>query len=147
GENPMKRLLPVVVAGGICSVAQAQVYTVFCLPEFHAFDAGIAAGGQHGWYHPVGGGHEHNVHTYAGNAAGFVQNPVGGNQFIAGVSGGGVLFPRAQVNNDFGGGAWTISYDMAAQWLGTGASAPNLGSFSLQHDTVPANEFKQFIAL
>jgi hypothetical protein len=143
----MKSAVSLVIAAGLCSAAQAQLYTGFELPQFNGSPAGIPVGGQSGWYQPVVGGLEHNVHTYAGNAAGFVQNPVGGNQFIAGVSGGGSLFPRAQVNHNFGAGTWTIAYDMAGQWLGTGSSSANLGSFSLQHDTVPALQFKQFIAL
>jgi hypothetical protein len=145
----MKSALALIIAAGVCSMAQAQVYTGFELPQFNASPAGVALGGQNGWYQPVASGLEHNVHTYAGNAAGFVQNPVGGNQFIAGVSGGGSLFPRAQYNNAFGGGTWTVAYDMAGQWLGAvgTSSSPNLGSFSLQHDTVPAGQFKQFIAL
>jgi hypothetical protein len=143
----MKSAVVMVAVAGLCSAAHAQFYTGFELPQFTGTAAGLPVGGQNGWYQPVAGGLEHNVHTYAGNAAGFVQNPVGDAHFIAGVSGGGSLFPRAQVNNNFGGGTWTIAFDMAGQWLGTGSSSANLGSFSLQHDTVPAGQFKQFIAL
>jgi hypothetical protein len=145
----MKSTVAMLVVAGLCSAAQAQYYSGFELPNFNASAAGTLLTGQGGWYQPVATGLDHNVHTYAGNVAGFVQNPVGGNQFIAGVSGGGVLFPRAQFNTAFGAGTWTIAYDMAGQWLGAAgtSSSANLGSFSLQHDTVPANQFKQFIAL
>jgi hypothetical protein len=143
----MKIGVVLIAAAGLCSAAHAQFYTGFELPQFTASPGGVAVGGQNGWYQPVVSGLEHNAHTYAGNAAGFAQNPVGDAQFIAGVSGGGALFPRAQVNNTFTGATWTIAYDMAAQWLGTGSSSANLGSFSLQHDAVPAGQFKQFIAI
>jgi hypothetical protein len=143
----MKSAVALAAAAGLCSAAQAQFYTGFELPQFTATAAGVAVGGQDGWYQPVGGGLEHFAHPYASNPAGIVQNPVGDAQFIVGTSGGDVLFPRAQVNHGFSAGTWTIAYDMAGQWLGTGSSSANLGSFSLQHDTVPAGQFKQFIAL
>lgn len=135
-----------VLAGlALATAAHGQFYTGFELPDFNASPAGVTATGQQGWYLPAGIGH--NVHTYAGNAAGFVQNPVGGNQFIAGVSGGSPNFARAQVNHTFSAGTWTIAYDVAATFLGTAPTTINLSSFSLQHDTVPAGQFRQYIAL
>lgn len=136
-----------VAALAVSAVAQGQYYTGFELPQFAGTPAGTVASGTDGWYQPVAGGLDHNVYTYTGNTLGFDQNPVGGNQFLGGVSGGGSLFPRAQRNNDFSASQWTVAYDMAANWSGTGSSALNLSSFSLQHDTVAAGSFKQFIAL
>lgn len=141
----MIRITAIACIAGFAACAHAQFYTGFELPGTAASAAGTPLTAP--WYNPVVTGLGHNAHTYAGNVAGFVQNPVGGNQFIAGVSGGGSLFPRAQVNQNFGPGTWTIAYDMAGQWLGTGDSALNLGSFSLQHETVPAGQFRQFIAI
>lgn len=143
----MKLTVASLAALAVTSVAQAQYYTGFELPEFTGTPTGGTVTGVDGWYQPVAGGLDHNAYTYTGNVLGFNQNPVGGNQFIAGSSGGGSLFPRAQRNNDFSAGQWTVAYDMAAQWLGTGDSSANLSSFSLQHDTVAAGSFKQFIAL
>lgn len=131
----------------VAAAAQADYYTGFEMPNVTGSAAGTVLSGQEGWYQPVAGGLDTNAYTYAGNSLGFVQNPVGGNQFIGGTSGGGALFPRAQQNFAFGSGTYTMSYDMAAQWSGTGASAANLGSFSVQHDTVPTGQFRQFIAL
>lgn len=127
------------------AAANAQYSTGFEAPGTPASAAGTPLGAP--WYNPVVTGLGHNAYTYTGNALGLVQNPVGGNQFIGGTSEGGVLFPRAQVNIDFSAGTWTLAYDMATQWRGTGTSAINLGSFSLQHDVVPAGQFRQFIAL
>jgi hypothetical protein len=129
----------------VAASAHAQLTEGFELPGTVASPAGTPLAAP--WYNPVGSGLSHNAYTYNNNSLGFVANPVGGSQFIAGVSGGGSLFPRAQVNIDFSAGTWTLAYDMAAQWSGMGSSAFNLSSFSLQHDTVPAGQFKQFIAL
>jgi hypothetical protein len=105
---------------------------------------GFGGGGQDGWYQPTNGGADQSVFTYAGNTLGMNANPNGGDQFIGGTSGGGSLFPRAQRAHDFStANAWTVSYDMAANWLGQGASAPNLSSVSLQ----PSTTNRSFIAL
>jgi hypothetical protein len=94
------------LAGGVvvalCATVQAQFYTGFEAPPFSGSAAGVVATGQQGWYQPVVGGRDSNIYTYAGNALGLVQNPVGGDQFLGGTSGGGVLAARAQVNFDFG---------------------------------------------
>lgn len=143
----MRIAIASVAALALAGLAQAQYYTGFELPQFAGTPGGTVASGTDGWYQPVPTGLDHNVYTYSGNVLGFDQNPVGGNQFLGGTSGGGTLFPRAQRNNDFSSGQWTIAYDMAANWLGTGSSAINLSSFSLQHDSVATGSFKQFIAL
>lgn len=136
----------VTCAVGAAVAANAQViYTGWELPDYNASAAGVGLGGQNNWYVPAG--IDHNVHTYKNNAPGFVQNPVGGNQFIAGTSQGGTSFPRAQLNVNFAANTYTIAYDVAALFTGTAPAAINLSSFSLQHDTVPAGQFKQYIAL
>lgn len=138
----------VTCAIGAAVVANAQViYTGWELPEFNASASGVPVTGQNGWYIPVPGSADHKVYTYGGNALGFVQNPVGGNQFISGTSGGGTSFARAQFNVNFAANTYTIAYDVAALFTGTAPAAINLSSFSLQHDSVPAGQFKQYIAL
>lgn len=148
------RSLALALAGAAASVAHAQnFFTGFEPPTYAGSAAGVPltvginnpAGGQDNWYLPAG--IACNVHTYAGNAPGFVQNPTGGDQFISGISGGGTNFARAQRNFPFTSGTWTIAWDMAAMFVGTGATAINLSSLSLQHDVVPAGQFRQFIAL
>jgi hypothetical protein len=92
--------------------------------------------GQNGWYNPVSGSSDWNAFTYAGNAAGFVTNPGGGNNFISGTSQGGSAFGRTQRDMDFSaGGFWAFSYDIAGKFNGTLPSAQNLASFSLQPST------------
>lgn len=143
----MKFIAAAIGAAALCTAAHGQFYTGFEATTYSGSAAGVSATGQNGWYQPVATGIGSNIHTYAGNVAGFGQNPVGGDQFMVGVSEGGSLFARSQRNINFGPGVWTVSYDMAAQFLGTGSSALNLSSFSLQHETTPAGQFKDFIAL
>jgi hypothetical protein len=135
------------VAAGLlaASVAQAQYYTGFEATPYSASAGGTVLTGQNGWYLPSG--IDDKVYTYTGNSLGFVQNPVGGDQFIAGVSGGGTSFARAQHNVPFGSAQYTVSYDMAAAFSGTAPSAANLSSFSLNHDTLTAGQFRGFINL
>lgn len=150
----MQKCALAVVVGALGACAQAQTYvTGFETPTYTGSGAGVPltvglnnpAGGQGMWYLPAG--IASNVHTYAGNAPGFVQNPTGGEQFIAGVSAGGTSFARAQQDFAFDAGQYTLAWDMAALFLGTAPSAINLSSMSLQHTTVAAGSFRQFIAL
>jgi len=150
-----------IIAGlALVTAAQAQYSTGFEQPTYSGSAAGTAlspAGstvppgppnfGQGNWYNPNPAGIAHNVYTYAGNALGLVSNPTGRDQFIGMTSAAGSVFPRAQQNVTFSGNLWTISYDFAATWLGTGPSSANLSSFSLANDTVAAGAFRQFIAL
>lgn len=133
-----------VVTLAATAAAHGQYYTGWELPQHVGTPVGTPLVGD-GWTVPAGIGHD--VYTYSGNTLGFDQNPVGGNQFIGGVSEGSPNFARAQRNHDFGASEWTTAYDMAANWSGTGSSAINLSSFSLQHDTAAAGSFKAFIAL
>lgn len=140
------KTLGVVAAVGLASAAHATYYTGFELPQYNASPAGVNLTGQQGWTaSPVAGSLNFNVHTYAGNSYGFVQNPVGGNQFIAGLSGTGPA--RAQIGVGFSNSTWTVSYDMNAGFNGTLPTAANLGSFSLNHNTLAANTFQGFINL
>lgn len=135
------------IAGALCGTAQAQLISGFELPEFSGTAGGSSFVGVQGWYQPVPTGIEESVYTYSGNALGFAQNPVGGNQFIGGSSQGSPLFARAQKNFDYGSGAHTIAYDMAANFNGVGDSALNLSSVSLTSEFGAAGSFKSFIAL
>lgn len=145
--------LAVALAAGAAFAHAQSYFTGFEPPTYSGSPAGVPltvginnpAGGQDNWYLPAG--IACNVHTYIGNAPGFVQNPTGGDQFIVGVSAGGSDLARAQRNFPFTSGTWTIAWDMAPLYLGTGATAINLSSLSLQHDTIPAGQFRQFIAL
>lgn len=128
-------------------VANAQLISGFEQPDFVGSASGSSFVGVDGWYQPVATGIEHGLYTYSGNTLGLSQNPVGGNQFIGGRSSGTPQFARAQRGFDFGGGSYTIAYDMAANFDGAGDSALNLSSFSLQSDGAAAGSFKSFIAL
>ena len=145
------RVMTCLVAGvagaGLATTAHAQLVSGFELPQFTASASGESFVGVEGWYQPVVGGGEHQAYTYADNDLGLVQNPVGGNQFIGGRSGGSPAFARAQKNFDFSNGAFTIAYDMAANYDGVGDATINLSSFSLQSDGAAADSFKSFIAL
>jgi len=136
-----------VVAGCVAaSAAQAQYFS-FELPQYNGSPAGTNLVGQNGWTaSPVAGSLPFNVHTYAGNTSGFVQNPVGGNQYAGGVS--GTAGPaRGQVGVAFGAGTYTLSYDTNGVFTGTAPAALNLGSFSLNHNTLAAGAFQGFINL
>lgn len=142
------RIACVAMGLSAAAVAHAQLISGFEQPDFFGSAGGSSFVGVDGWYQPVATGIEHGLYTYSGNTLGISQNPVGGNQFIAGRSGGTPLFARAQRGFDFGsGGSFTIAYDMAANFDGAGDSALNLSSFSLQSDGAAAGSFKSFIAL
>lgn len=135
-------------AAVLCGTANAQLVSGFELPQFTGSAAGQSFVGVDGWYQPVASGIEQSVYTYAGNALGLNQNPVGGNQFIGGRGQGGALFPRAQRNIDFDlGNRWTMAYDMAANFDGDVPSTLNLSSASLTSEFGAAGTFKAFIAL
>ncbi len=99
--------------------------------------AGVVLTGQDAYYIPSGTtSTDFLCYTYAGNALGFVQNPDGGNQFVAGRGPGNGTYARAQRDIDWffipGWGQFKI--DMACQFLLTGASTNNIGSFSVRDD-------------
>ena len=141
----------VIVAGlAISAAAQGQNFH-FEQPGYSGSAAGTTVVGQNGWTaSPVAGSLNYNVHTYAGNSLGLVQNPVGGNQFMGGMSGplpAGTSPARAQVGVPFANSTYVISYDTAGAFVGTPPTALNLGSFSLNHNTLAANTFQGFINL
>lgn len=90
--------------------------------------------GQDGYFLPNGPPNDTDfeVYTYAGNGLRIPQNPNGGTNFIAGIGEAGGSFERAQRLSGFGSsGTYTVGFDIAAAYTGTGASAQNVGSFSL----------------
>ena len=98
---------------------------------------GTVLTGQDGFYLPGGTlSVDYLVYTYDGNALGLPQNPTGGLQFVGGTGPAGDYYARAQRDDDFSGGTvWTLAYDFCGTFMGTGPSAQNLGSFSLQNGT------------
>jgi hypothetical protein len=144
-------VIALAVAAG---TVNADYSTGFEAPDYSGSAAGVpltngfGGGGQQGWYNPVSGSRDFNVHEYGGNALGFVNNPNGERQFV-GV--GGIAAPgnigRAQHNHDFSaGGVWTVDWDVNGMYVGTsGVPVNNLGSFSLQ-PSASANYFQQLMA-
>ncbi len=121
-------------------------YAGFELPHYAASAQGVPLGGQQGWIVPFQSA-TFGALTYANNAPGFPQNPVGGNQFIAGVTTPAAIPARAQHAVGFTNEIWTISYDVAARFNGVTPSALNLGVFSLAHNTLMAGTFQQFTTI
>ncbi len=68
----------------------------------------------------------------------------GGEQFVAGVGPAGGVYARAQRDMDWGTGVWTVTYDVAALYLGSGTPQNNIGSFSLQPQGDCADEIHLF---
>jgi len=133
--------------------AQAQSYsTGFEAPAYAgslggtALTAGFGGGGQNGWYNPVAGSADFNVYTYGANALGYVNNPNGGDQFIAALGTTATPIGRAQHNVNFSsGGTWTASWDVNGQYRGAATPVNNLGSFSLQ-PSATADYWQQLMA-
>src|SRR5690349_17209785 len=121
-----------VVAGlALASVAQAQYSTDFEAPLYTGSAAGNLLTGQDGWYLPaVAGSQDGTVHTYAGNAFGFVTNPTGGSQFAV-TRFGNANPSRGQHAFAFNGNTtYTAAYDFCADRFGGSLPASNnLGSF------------------
>lgn len=101
----------------------------------NASPAGTILTGQDGYYLPSGvDSVDFLAFTYAGNALGFPQNPNGGSQFVGGTGPANAVYARAQRDVQYGDGTgvWTIGYDFAASYLGSGVSGQNVGSVSTQ---------------
>lgn len=138
---------------GVAGAAQAQFSTGFEAPVYSGSAAGTALTngfggppGQDNWYVPVTGSGNFNVHTYAGNALGFVNNPNGGDQFIGNLGSTATPIGRAQHAVSFAaGGTWTASWDVNGLFIGTAPAVNNLGSFSLQ-PSATANYWQQLMA-
>jgi hypothetical protein len=92
--------------------------------------------GQDGYYLPAGTTSvDFLVYAYVGNTLGLPLNPTGGLQFIGGTGPAGGAYARAQRDLSFAGSdVWTLAYDFATTFVGTGESAQNVGSFSLRSD-------------
>lgn len=135
-----------------CEPAGAQHSSGYEPPTYAGSAAGTVITGQDGFYIPVPDSQEGLVFTYAGNALGLPQNPTGREQFV-GVTGGDTALPvpfaRAQRNMVYGAGVgiWTVSFDIAATYLGILPSADNIGSLSTQVFAAPNPSEQTFIAL
>jgi hypothetical protein len=131
----MKNLLLVAAAVALCVSANAAgLITGFEPPEYSGSAAGTSLTGQQGWYVPSGT--NYYVYTHADNVLGFAPHPGGDLQFIAGKSLGGTDYARAEKIFDWKQqDVWTVSFDVAAQYLGTLPAQDYLGSFSLQPST------------
>ena len=105
---------------------------------------GINLTGQDNYYLPNTTSTDFEVYTYAANALRLPQNSRGGTQFIAGIGQADGNFERAQRDIAFTDSVWSLSFDVAVTYTGTGPSAQNIGSVSLQ----PSGTGQQtFIAL
>ncbi len=143
----------VVVASAVVLVAgqpaTAQYASDFEAPLYTGSPAGDIITDQDEFYIPVPDSQDGLVYTYVDNVLGVPTNPSGGGAQFAGVTGGDpalpVPFARAQRDIVYGDGtgAWTISFDIAATFIGALPSAQNIGSFSTQPSTTSAG----FIAL
>ena len=104
---------------------------------------GVLLTGQDGYYIPAGTtSTDFLVFTYTGNAFGLPQNPTGAAQFVGGHGPGGSTFARAQRDLSFADSdVWLLAYDFAATYLGIGASANNVGSFSMRNNAANVNHF------
>ena len=116
--------------------ATAQYFSDFEDPLYMGSAGGTIITGQDGFYIPVPDSQDGLVYLYAGNVLGIPQNPFGGKQF-AGVTGTDIQpqpFARAQRDVPYGDGTgtWTVSFDIAATFIGDLPSAQNIGSFSTQ---------------
>jgi hypothetical protein len=111
------------------SVASAQYSSGF--EDIFGDADGIDLTGQDGYYLPVTGSTDFEVYTYAANSLRIPPNPTGNTQFIAGLGQGNSTFERAQRDLAMASGVWTASTDILATFVGFGASAQNIGSFSL----------------
>ncbi len=118
--------------------ATAQYVSDFEAPLYEGSAMGTIITGQDEFYIPVVDSQDGLVYTYAGNALGIPMNPSGGGEQFAGVTGGdvGLPVPFARAQRDVvygdGTGVWTVTFDIAATFLGDGGSAQNIGSFSTQ---------------
>jgi|GEM_PF-2261667 len=99
---------------------------------YEALPDGVDLNGQGDFYLPPAGGISAKVVTYADNYLGLPENPTGGKNFVAAEGAGGTDHARSQKDMTYGDGVWTITADVAVTFHGTGASAQNIGSFSMQ---------------
>lgn len=125
----------VLALAAAAGTASADYTSNFERPLYNGTAAGTLLEGQDGWFTPVTTPvtNPANVHTYAGNTYGFVQNPAGNEQFVV-TRNNGTSLGRGQHNIDFSGlGTWTISWDQAVVREGVLPALQNVGSFSLQN--------------
>jgi hypothetical protein len=122
-----------------CAPASAQHSDDF-ETGYTASATGVVLNGQNGYYLPSAAGSlDGFCFTYAGNALGMDPNPTGGDIFVGGTGPGGGMFVRCQKDITYPSGKVTMSFDIAANFLGTLPATQNVGSFSQQDSTVAAN--------
>src|SRR5262245_49793929 len=95
---PLARLAFLALAGALpAAPAAAQLATGFEPPTYMGSAAGIAITGQNGWVLPaVAGSIDGLVQTYTDNTFGFIQNRVGGTQFLLSRGNGGTALARSE---------------------------------------------------
>ncbi len=128
---PSSRLPAVLLAAALAAAVPAQYVSDF--EALTGSTTGTPLTGQDGFYNPVAGSSDWNVHTYAGNSLGIPANPGGGNQFIAGRSAGSAIYGRAQRNLNWSlTSPWYYRFDFCGNFNGTLPTTEYLGSFSFQ---------------
>lgn len=128
------RVVMVLCIGLVAAPAAADYVSGF--EDVSGSAGGVVLTGQDGYYIPAGTTSvDFYVYTYADNALGLPQNPDGDAQFIGGTGPANAIYARAQRDMSFAeSGTWVLAYDFAAVFLGQGASANNIGSFSLRNE-------------
>jgi hypothetical protein len=135
--GPSLGVLSAGAATTVCLLMASAVHADY-MSDFEGLNASAAGTiltGQDGYYLPAGvDSVDFLAFTYAGNALGLPQNPNGGSQFVGGTGPAGAVYARAQRDVQYGDGTgvWTIGYDFAATYLGSGISGQNVGSVSTQ---------------
>ena len=133
---------------GLCVLVWVVPATAEYVDDYEMFTAssgGTVLSGQYGYYLPTAStpSTDFMAYTYMGNPLGVPSNPTGGQNFVAGTGPGGGTYARAEIVEDGmygdGTGTWTVSFDIAANYLGTLPTAQNLGSWSMAVQADPLN--------
>jgi len=132
-----------VLCAALIAVPAVYADYVSDFEDLNAAADGVVVTGQDGYYLPPAvDSVDFLAYTYSGNALGLPQNPTGGDQFIGGVGPGNAVYARAQRDMDFSESmTWVLAYDFAATFLGSGASADNIGSFSMRNETAGVTHY------
>jgi len=142
------KVLACVGLGLMVAAASAGWFSGFESPTYTGSPAGVDLNGQDGFYNPSPADSvSFKVYTYAGNALGLPLNPFGGEQFVGGTGPGGSIYARSQKDVAYGEGTWTVTFDIAAKFMGSGATNQNLGSFSTQPVDIYSPQAASFICL
>jgi hypothetical protein len=137
---PHAPLLVAIAALTTGTTAFGQTFaTGFEPPLYTGSPTGTSINGQDAWFTPpVAGSIDGFVFTAEGNSLGIPPAPQGGEQFLAGTSGGGTAFSRSQREGIMFPAISVVSYDILGTFSGTAPTAQNLGSFSFQPEATPA---------